>query len=82
MPFWEQLLRRAWAMRAVAGVNAAVVGLLAAAFLDPVLAEGIGTLGDVAIVIAGFVLLQSTRLSPLWIVAFCVVAGVLLQMPA
>jgi hypothetical protein len=41
LPFWEDLRRRSGARAALAGVNAAVVGLLIAAFYDPIWTVGI-----------------------------------------
>ena len=41
LPLWTRLVRHPRAARAIAGANAAVVALLAAAFLDPVLREGV-----------------------------------------
>lgn len=41
LPFWERLRRAPGARRALAGVNAGVVGLLAAALYDPVLTQGV-----------------------------------------
>ena len=39
LPFWAQLRRAQLVRRALVGVNAAVVGLLAAAFVDPIAAS-------------------------------------------
>ncbi|GAB3167523.1 chromate efflux transporter [Myceligenerans halotolerans] len=41
LPFWDRLRRARGAQRALAGVNAGVVGLLAAAFYDPVFTQGV-----------------------------------------
>src|SRR5262245_45867821 len=46
LPFWEELRRRAAAQAALAGVNAAVVGLLLAALYNPVWTAGITSAGD------------------------------------
>lgn len=78
LPAWRRLSRSRNSARALAGVNAAVVGLLAAAFHDPILTEGIGTAADLCIAVAG-VLLLVARLSPLWVVAGCVAAATALQ---
>ncbi|WP_245943950.1 chromate efflux transporter [Acuticoccus kandeliae] len=67
MPFWEDLRRRPLARRALAGVNAAVVGLLAAAFYDPVVTRGVPDAAALAVAIAAFVALAAWRLPP-WLV--------------
>lgn len=64
MPFWESLRRRRWARRILAGVNAAVVGLLAAAFYDPVFLRGIGSEAALALAIAAFVALRQWNAPP------------------
>jgi len=74
LPFWHSLSRRPLAARAVAGVNAAVVGLLAAALYDPVWKSAITGPEDVAIAAVGLVLLMAWRASALVVVAWCVVA--------
>ena len=49
-------------------LNAAVVGLLAAAFIDPVCVGAIHQLRDLAIALAGFLALQRWRVAPLALV--------------
>ncbi|WP_354518295.1 chromate efflux transporter [Lysobacter enzymogenes] len=72
LPMWGSLVRRPWAASAMAGVNAAVVGLLLAAFYNPVWAEGVCGPADFAIAVIGFALLATMRISALWIVLWCV----------
>jgi chromate transporter len=67
MPFWEELRRAALARRMLAGVNAAVVGLLAAAFYDPVFTRGVGSTEALALAVVAFVALRHWAVSP-WIV--------------
>ncbi|NDV86844.1 chromate efflux transporter [Aurantimonas aggregata] len=71
--FWERLRRAPLSQRALAGVNAAVVGLLAAALYDPVFTEGVTSKGTMAIAAVAFVLLASWRV-PAW--AVVIAAGV------
>jgi chromate transporter len=59
------------------GLNAAVVGLLAAAFYDPVWTSAIHTRWDVALALAAFGLLVHARLSPVLVVACAALAGAL-----
>jgi chromate transporter len=77
LPYWQALSKRGIAARSLAGVNAAVVGLLAAALYDPVWVTAVKDSTDVAIALLGFVLLVSWRW-PAWaVVAWCVVASTL-----
>jgi chromate transporter len=76
LPVWSRLLQRPSAASTMAGINAAVVGLLAAAFYDPVLTQGIRGLTDIAIAAVGFALLAGARVSALWIVLWCVAASI------
>jgi chromate transporter len=78
LPFWRRLAGHARAMRAVAGVNAAVVGLLGAALYDPLWTSAVHTLADFAVALAGFVLLAATRLSVLLVLVACVLASMVL----
>ncbi len=76
LPVWASLARRPWATRSMAGINAAVVGLLAAAFYDPVWTQGVRGLPDLAIALVGLALLVAARLSAAWVVLWCVAATV------
>lgn len=76
LPLWRAVIERPAAARAVAGVNAAVVGLLGAALYDPVWLGAVRGPVDVAIALVGFLLLAAWRLSPLLVVAWCVAAAV------
>lgn len=76
LPVWARLSRRPSAASVMAGSNAAVVGLLVAAFYNTVWTQGVRGPIDFAIAVVGFVLLTAARLSALWIVAWCVVAAI------
>jgi chromate transporter len=79
LPYWDRLKARAGARAALAGVNAVVVGLLAAAVWDPVLASTIQQPADWAMVAAAFVFLTVARLPPWLVVAgFAAATGVFL----
>ncbi len=73
LPFWDRLRAAPLARKALLGVNAAVVGLLAAALYDPVFTQGITSPVAMAIAAASFVALLMWRM-PAW--AVVVVAGV------
>jgi chromate transporter len=77
LPFWRALAARPGAARAVAGANAAVLGLLAAALYDPLWTSAVHRPADLAIALAAFLLLVRTRLPVLAVVAFCVAAAML-----
>ena len=76
LPFWHSLSRKRLAASAVAGVNAAVVGLLAAALYDPVWVGAIAGPIDVAIAAVAFAMLAAWRAPPLVAVLWCVAASV------
>lgn len=77
LPMWHGIATRPAAVRAVAGVNAAVVGLLAAALYDPVWTSAVHAPFDVAIAVVAFALLVAWRASALLVVAWCVAATLL-----
>jgi chromate transporter len=78
LPFWRAISHNTAVARAVAGVNAAVVGLLAAALYDPIFISAIQSGVDMAIGIVAFAMLFVWRLSAIAVVVWCVVASVLI----
>lgn len=77
LPLWRVLSQYAAAARAIAGVNAAVVGLLGAALYDPVWTSAVFEPPDVAIALVGFTMVSTWRLSVIYVVAWCVLASTL-----
>jgi chromate transporter len=75
LPWWAELRRHAVVQRALGGINAAVVGLLAAALYDPVFTDAIGSRADLALALAAFGLLVVARWSPLRVVLLAAAAG-------
>jgi chromate transporter len=75
LPFWDVLRKKAAAQAALAGVNAAVVGLLLAAFYDPVWTAAILTKADYALGAAAFLLLFTWKTPPWVVVLLCAAAG-------
>ena len=65
MEGWQWLSSRPALAGAVAGINAAVVGLLLAALYQPVFVSAVQDLWDLLIVVAGFAVLRSKAV-PLW----------------
>jgi len=78
LPFWDRLKLVPQARGALAGVNAVVVGLLAAALWDPVLTGAVRRPNDWALVAAAYVFLAVARL-PAWLVVigFAIVTGLI-----
>ena len=76
LPLWQVVAAHPAAGRAIAGVNAAVVGLLAAALYSPVFTSAIKSAVDAAIGLVALLLLVSWQRSPLIIIAWCVLASI------
>ena len=75
LPFWARLTGNVQAQAALKGANAAVVGLLLAAFYDPVWKSGITSPQGCALGLAAFALLQFWR-TPNWaVVLACAAVG-------
>ncbi len=79
MPFWEQLRRNLRMQAALAGVNAAVVGLLLAALYQPVWTSAIHDPADFALTVTAFVALMFWNIPPWLVVMSCGLAGWLLN---
>ena len=77
LPFWSTLRQRQAFLGALAGVNAAVVGLLAAALHRPVFTTAVNGPADLAVALAGVVALALLRAPPWTVVLGCVLAGLL-----
>lgn len=78
LPYWETLRQRDGIQRAMGGVNAAVVGVLGAAFYDPVWASAIHSKTDVAVALAAYGMLVFGKISPVFVVGLAALAGALL----
>ena len=77
LPFWQTLSARDVTARMLAGVNAVVVGLLAAALYDPVWVNAVHDAKDFAIALIGFVCLAGVRWPSWGVVLWCVLASLL-----
>ena len=75
LPLWERLRRHEPARRAMLGINAAVVGLLLAAFYNPVWTAGVRSGIDFALALAALVLLVSWKVPPWLVVVLGALAG-------
>ncbi len=75
LSLWSRLARVPTALATLAGVNAAVVGLLGAALYNPIVVTAIHSAFDAAVGIMGFVLLQWRRVPAILVAALCVAAS-------
>ena len=75
LPFWQAAGRYPATGRALPGINAAVVGLLAAVLWDPVITSGIGSVADAGIALVALLALALTRTPPWAVVLGCALAG-------
>ena len=78
LPFWRGLRRETHAQSAMAGINAAVVGLLAAALYNPAFVSAVLGPRDFAVAAAALALLVAWRAPPLLVAALAAAAGVAL----
>lgn len=74
LPFWQRLRHNQHAKSALAGINAAVVGLLLAALYDPVFTSSIDSAKHMAFALLAGIALMAWR-CPVWLLV--VLAGVL-----
>ncbi len=75
LPFWEVLRSQRLARAALAGVNAAVVGLLLAALYNPVWTSAIVGVNEFILALLAWVALMFWRLPPWLVVLGCAVVG-------
>jgi chromate transporter len=80
LPFWRTVSHLPAAGNAIAGVNASVVGLLAAALYDPIFTTAVRGEIDMAIGIVAFAMLSLWRLSALVAVGWCTGASMLVAL--
>lgn len=75
LPLWHTLASHPAAARSIAGINASVVGILAAALYDPIWVSAVHGINDMVIAMIGFVFLFVWRISALYVVIWCIVAS-------
>ena len=76
LPLWSWIGGHPIARGGLAGVNAAVVGVLGAALYSPIWTSAILSARDLAVALIAFMLLERWRAPPIVIVLFCVSAAV------
>jgi len=79
LPAWQHWIAHPRRAGMIAGINAAAVGLLAAALYRPVWTQAIAGVADIAIVLVGLCMIGPLRRHPLWALAWCVLAASLLR---
>jgi chromate transporter len=79
LSLWSSLARSPTALAMLAGINAAVVGVLGAALYNPIAVTAIHGAVDVAVVVIGFVLLHWRRVPPILVAALCVAASLAMR---
>ena len=77
LPAWESIASNPKAAHAIAGINAAVVGILAATLYNPIFSTSVINVYDLLVCAVGTAILVIWRLSPLYVVLWCVVATIM-----
>lgn len=77
LPFWDMLRKNRFAKSALIGINASVVGILAAALYDPIWTSSVHSTKDVALAAILFAMLVHFKLPP-WTVVLAGLFGWLL----
>lgn len=76
LPFWTRVRSNERAQRAMRGANAAVVGIMAAPLIYPIVPAGITSIGTLVLAVGCLVLLLTTKASPWIVVILGAVGGV------
>ncbi len=71
LPWWQTVARYSAVLHAIAGINAAVVGLLAAALYHPLFTHAVASAADMALVVAAWGLLSLWRVPAAVVLAGC-----------
>jgi chromate transporter len=79
LPYWQNLQHRPAISAMMMGMNAAVVGLLAAAFINLLTFSTVRSFWDLPVILVALALLTFGRARPLLVVLLCTAAGTLLQ---
>jgi chromate transporter len=79
LSLWSGFARAPTALAMLAGINAAVVGLLAAALYNPIALTAIHGAFDAVVALTGFGLLHWRRVPPILVAALCIAASLVAQ---
>ena len=74
LPWWQRLRQDGRVQRALAGVNAAVVGVLLAALIHPVWTSAIHSVRDALLACAAFAMLQRYKQAPVTVIVVVLIA--------
>ena len=77
LPAWKALFSHPRLTQAIVLINACVVGLLASAFIDPVLTSSVKSGIDVVAIIIGYLLIKKYQ-CPVWLLAILFFSYVLI----
>lgn len=75
LPYWQMLQHRPGISAIMTGMNAAVVGLLGAAFINLLSLSAVQSIWDLPITMTALALLTLGRTKPILVVLFCAAAG-------
>jgi chromate transporter len=78
LPFWDMVRARPRAQAAMRGANAGVVGILGAAFYNPVWTSAVLAPRDFALALIGFAMLTAWKLPPWTVVVFLAISSAVL----
>ncbi|KPV96315.1 putative chromate transport protein [Pseudoalteromonas sp. P1-9] len=76
---WQVLANKPSVSGALAGVNAAVVGLLIAALYTPIFTSAVSAPKDIALVLIGFLIMKQLKLPIIWLVVSFMLGGLALS---
>lgn len=72
---WQELSQKPRLKAVVSLLNAAVIGLLLSALIDPIISSSIGNTLDIAVVLIGFIALKKLKLPILWLIFSFIAIG-------
>ncbi len=79
LPFWDALRRKPYVQGALLGINAAVVGILLAAFYQPIWTSSVEKPADFVVALLLFAMLAFWKLPPWVIVIVGAISGIILS---
>ena len=69
LPIWEELRKVSLVIRSLKAINASVIGLLIAAWYNPIISSSLKSNEDIFLILTAFVILFFTKI-PQWLVVF------------
>lgn len=79
LPVWQGLQQSSGIQSSLVGINACVVGILAAALINPIMTSSITSISDAILVVLGFFALVRWKVHPLYVVLFLPIIYVFTQ---